>query len=95
MVTVAAQLLLWRRFDPWLENFHIPWEWPKKKKKKISFLPQPPTLRGKHAQYKKPKTAKRLFNKKPKSWDTLLSDLLPKKQPLLAILVFSITFLNI
>ena len=26
-------LLLWHRFDPWLENFHMPRAWPKKKKR--------------------------------------------------------------
>jgi len=26
--------LLWHEFDPWLGNFHMPWEWQKKKKKK-------------------------------------------------------------
>ena len=25
--------VLWYRFDPWLENFHVPWVQPKKKKK--------------------------------------------------------------
>ena len=25
-------LLLWREFDPWPRNFHIPWVWPKKSK---------------------------------------------------------------
>ena len=27
-------LLLWHGFDPWPRNFHMPWERPKKKKKK-------------------------------------------------------------
>ena len=27
-------LLLWRRFDPWPGNFHMPQAWQKKKKKK-------------------------------------------------------------
>ena len=27
--------LLWRRFDPWSRNFHMPQAWEKKKKKKI------------------------------------------------------------
>ena len=29
-----ALSLLWLGFDPRLEKFHTPWEWPKKKKKK-------------------------------------------------------------
>ena len=28
-------LLLWHRFDPWLQNFCLLQGWPKKKKKKI------------------------------------------------------------
>ena len=27
-------LLLWHRFDLWLGNFHTPWVWSKKKKKR-------------------------------------------------------------
>ena len=27
-------LLLWYRFSPWPRNFHMPWTWPKKRKKK-------------------------------------------------------------
>ena len=26
--------LLWFGFDPWPKNFHMPWAWPKNKKKK-------------------------------------------------------------
>ena len=25
--------LLWHRFQPWPRNFHMPWAWPKRKKK--------------------------------------------------------------
>ena len=28
--------LLWPGFSPWLETFHMPWVWPKKKKKGFS-----------------------------------------------------------
>ena len=27
--------LPWLEFDPWPENFHVPWTWSKKKKKKV------------------------------------------------------------
>ena len=27
--------LLWCGFNPWPRNFHMPWAWPKKKKKKF------------------------------------------------------------
>ena len=27
--------MLWCQFDPWPGNFHMPWAWARKKKKKI------------------------------------------------------------
>ena len=34
VVIVAARLLLWCGFNPWLGNFHMLWVRPEKKKKK-------------------------------------------------------------
>ena len=31
-------LLLWHRFHPWPGNFHMPWAWPKRKKKKVYLI---------------------------------------------------------
>ena len=30
--------LLWHRFDPWPRNFHMPWAWPERKKKKGLYI---------------------------------------------------------
>ena len=34
--TVSYKLQLWLGFDPWPGNFHVPWVWPRKEKKKES-----------------------------------------------------------
>ena len=31
-----ALLQLWLGFSPWPRNFHMPWVWPKKKKKSVA-----------------------------------------------------------